>query len=126
MKKFPFVYVLLIVIAVLCLCGFIFREPVNRKSYVRFDGKYYCSVGATVDPSVVGEQVGKVERRAPRMIFYLHGDSNLFAVGAKIYKPIPEVAADFGDIVCVEFTQILIHPDQTEERLIKYSLLRAE
>ena len=76
MKKFPFVYVLLIVIAVLCLCRFIFREPVNRKSYVRFDGKYYYSVGATVDPSVVGEQVGKVERRAPRMIFNRNGDSN--------------------------------------------------
>ena len=125
-KEFPFVYVLLIVIAVLCLCGFIFREPVNRKSYVRFDGKYYYSVGATVDPSVVGEQVGKVERRAPRMIFNRKGDSNFFEEGAKIYKPIPEVAAESGDIIYVEFTQILIHPDQTEERLIKYSLLRAE
>lgn len=125
-REFPFVYVLLIVIAVLCLCGFIFREPVNRKSYVRFDGKYYYSVGATVDPSVVGEQVGKVERRAPRTIFNRNGDSNFFEPGAKIYKPLPEVAAKSGDIIYVEFTQILIHPDQTEERLIKYSLLRAE
>ena len=60
------------------------------------------------------------------MIFNRNGNSNLFEEGAKIYKPIPEVAAESGDIIYVEFTQILIHPDQTEERLIKYSLLRAE
>ena len=125
MKKFPFVYVLLIVIAILCLCGFIFREPVNRKSYVRFDGKYYYGGGATLDPAFLGEEAGEIERKVPKSIFNRNGDSNFFNEGAKIYKPLPEVAAESGDIIYVEFKLVHVLPDRTQEEKTEYALLRA-
>lgn len=58
-RKFPFVYVLLIIIAAVCLCGFIIQSRENVKSYVRFDGKYYYSVGATLDPAFFGRGNGR-------------------------------------------------------------------
>lgn len=124
-KSIPFVYVLLIIVSIICLFGFIFREPVKRESYVKLDGKYYYSVGANIDPSFIGEQIGTVERRAPKTIFNRNGDSNQFAVGAKIYAPPPDVAAESDDIIYVEYTQIYVRPDQTEEEITEYALLKA-
>lgn len=124
-KSIPFVYVLLITVSIICLFGFIFREPVKRESYVKLDGKYYYSVGANIDPSFIGEQIGTVERRAPKTIFNRNGDSNQFAVGAKIYAPPPDVAAESDDIIYVEYTQIYVRPDQTEEEITEYALLKA-
>lgn len=125
-RKLPWIYTLLIVIAVACLCAFIVQNRVNFKRYVKFDGKYYYSVGADIDPSFIGEQIGTVERRAPKTIFNRNGDSNQFAVGAKIYAPPPDVAAESGDIIYVEYTQVYVRPDRTEEKLTEYALLRAE
>ena len=83
-RKFPFVYVLLIIIAAVCLCGFIIQSRENVKSYVRFDGKYYYGGGATLDPAFLGEEAGEIERSAPRSIFNRNGDSNFFEPGAYI------------------------------------------
>lgn len=124
-KSISFVYVLLIIVSIICLLGFISREPVNRESYVKLDGKYYYSVGANIDPSFIGEQMGTVERRTPKTIFNRNGDSNQFAVGAKIYAPPPDVAAESDDIIYVEYTQIYVRPDQTEEEITEYALLKA-
>lgn len=125
-RKFPFVYVLLIIIAAVCLCGFIIQSRENVKSYVRFGGKYYYSVGANLDPAFLGEEAGEIERKVPKSIFNRNGDSNFFNEGAKIYKPLPEVAAESGDVIYVEFTQIIVHDDQTEEEEIKYAYFEAE
>lgn len=124
-RKFPFVYVLLIIIAAVCLCGFIIQSRENVKSYVRFDGKYYYSVGANLDPAFLGEEAGEIERSAPRSLFNRNGDSNFFKPGAKIYKPLPEVAAESGDIIYVEFKLVHVLPDQTQEEKTEYALLRA-
>lgn len=124
-RKFPFVYVLLIIIAVVCLCGFIIQSRENVKSYVRFDGKYYYGGGARVYESTVGEEIGEIERKVPKSIFNRNGDSNFFEPGAKIYKPLPEVAAESGDIIYVEFKLVHVLPDRTEEEKTEYALLRA-
>ena len=124
-RKFPFVYVLLIIIAAVCLCGFIVQSRENVKSYVRFDGKYYYSVGATLDPAFLGEEIGEIERKVPKSLFNRNGDSNFFEPGAKIYKPLPEVAAESGDIIYVEFKLVHVLPDRTQEEKTKYALLRA-
>lgn len=125
-KKFPFVYVLLIIITAACLFLFVSREAANAKSYVRFDGKYYYGGGCTVWETAVGEEIGVVKRHVPKSIFNRNGDSNFFNEGAKIYKPTPEVAAESGDVIYVEFTQIIVHDDQTEEEEIKYAYFEAE
>lgn len=124
-RKFPFVYVLLIIIAAVCLCGFIIQSRENVKSYVRFDGKYYYGGGARVYESTVGEEIGEIERKVPKSIFNRNGDSNFFEPGAKIYKPLPEVAAESGDIIYVEFKLVHVLPDRTEEEKTEYALLRA-
>lgn len=125
-RKFPSVYVALIIVAVICLCGFMAQSRGEEKSYVRFDGKYYYGGGATVYESVVGEEIGEIKREAPKSIFNSDGDSNFFEVGAKIYKPAPEVPAEAGDVIYVEFTRVYVHPDQTEEEKTEYALFRAE
>ena len=125
-RKFPWVYTLLIVIAVVCLCGFIIQSRGEEKSYVRLDGKYYYFIGATVNPDAVGEEIAAVERRVPRSIFNRDGDSNFTEPGAKIYKPVPEVAAESGDIIYVEFTLICVHDDRTEEEKTEYAVFKAE
>lgn len=124
-RKFPFVYVLLIIIAAVCLCGFIIQSRENVKSYVRFDGKYYYGGGARVYESTVGEEIGEIERKVPKSIFNRNGDSNFFEPGAKIYKPLPEVAAESGDIIYVEFKLVHVLPDRTQEEKTEYALLRA-
>lgn len=116
---------LLIIIAVVCLCGFIIQSRENVKSYVRFDGKYYYGGGARVYESTVGEEIGEIERKVPKSIFNRNGDSNFFEPGAKIYKPLPEVAAESGDIIYVEFKLVHVLPDRTEEEKTEYALLRA-
>ena len=125
-RKFPGVYVLLAIVVIGCACSFILREPVGAKSYVRLDGKYYYGGGATVYESVVGEEVGEIKREAPKSIFNRDGDSNFSAVGAKIHKPAPEVPAEVGDVIYVEFTRVYVHPDQTEEEKTEYALFRAK
>lgn len=118
-------YVLLIIIAAVCLCGFIIQSCENVKSYVRFDGKYYYGGGCTVWETAVGEEIGVVKRHVPKSIFNRNGDSNFFNEGAKIYKPTPEVAAESGDIIYVEFKLVHVLPDQTQEEKTEYALLRA-
>lgn len=125
-QKFPVVYVLLAVIAVVCAFSFFLREPVSAKSYVRLDGKYYYGGGCTVWESTVGEEIGEIERKAPKSIFNRDGDSNFSEVGAKIYKPAPELAAEVGDVIYVEFTQVYVHPDQTEEEKTEYALFKTK
>ena len=125
-KKISFVYVLLIIIAAVCLCGFIIQSCENVKSYVRFDGKYYYGGGCTVWETAVGEEIGVVKRHVPKSIFNRNGDSNAFEPGAKLYKPTQEVAYESGDVIYVEFTQIIVHDDQTEEEEIKYAYFEAE
>lgn len=124
-RKFPFVYVLLIIIAAVCLCGFIIQSRENVKSYVRFDGKYYYGGGARVYESTVGEEIGEIGRKVPKSIFNRNGDSNAFEPGAKIYKPAPEVPAEVGDVIYVEFKLVHVLPDRTQEEKTEYALLRA-
>lgn len=119
-------YVLLIIIAAACLFLFISREAANAKSYVRFDGKYYYSVGGAVDPAFLGEEAGRIERKTVRSIFNRNGDSNTFEPGAKIYKPMPEVTAESGDIIYVEYPIIIVKNDGSEENEIRYFLLRSK
>lgn len=125
-KKFPFVYMLLIIISAACLFLFISREAANAKSYVRFDGKYYYSVGAAVDPAFLGEEAGEIEHSAVRSIFNRNGDSNFFGKGAKIYRPLPEVAAVSGDIIYVENPIVIVKNDGSEENEIRYFLMRSK
>ena len=60
-KKFPFVYVLLIIISAACLFLFISREAANAKSYVRFDGKYYYAsiINSSLSKLKAAEAFGK-------------------------------------------------------------------
>ena len=56
---------------------------------------------------------------------YTFQTGNFFEPGAKIYKPLPEVAAESGDIIYVEFKLVHVLPDRTEEEKTEYALLRA-
>lgn len=125
-RKFPGVYVVLIVVAALCLCGFMAQNRGQEKSYVRLDGKYYYFGGCTVAPTALGEEIATVERRTPKSIFNRDGDSNVFEPGTKIYVPKPEIAAESGDIIYVEYKKIILYDDKTREEKIYYALFLTE